>query len=133
MSGCTTVRVKPVKMSENKIKRISIIENPKVKVEDMLSIIENKLKEHHITYEVIQEGDTANHEYLLTYTALRSWDIKPYVAFADIEIKKNTNNKQEIIGTAVYKAGGDFTKFKSTKSKIDPVMDELLIEFKKQK
>jgi hypothetical protein len=62
----------------------------------------------------------------LTYTALRSWDFKPYLSHAELRLWKGGRQ----IGYAEYHLNGggglDLGKWRGTKAKMDPVIDKLL-------
>ncbi len=65
-------------------------------------------------------------DYIVTYTALQTWDIVPYLAHAEIRMRKN----RKLIAYGEYHliAGGGltFTKYAGVKSKMEPVIDEML-------
>jgi len=145
--GCTSVTVKPLDASYN-VKRICIRENPKVTVTDFVPVIIDGLTRHNIKSVFItsnldkeklqDEDEFPDHYYMtitptpsscefsLAYTARRSWDLGTYLSTSDIEIL----NKNEVIASANYhlvnKGGLSLLKFQGVKTKIDPVLDELL-------
>lgn len=127
LAGCTSVQVQPVAKEIN-LKHVCIRENPKVKVDDFLAVLKDGFNRHHITTEVITHEVPANCEYILSYTALRSWDIAPYLADAELTLE---NRDGQRIAHAMYhlvSGGWDLnpTKYQGTKTKMDPVIDELL-------
>ena len=69
-------------------------------------------------------------EYRLTYTALRSWDFSAYLSHAELRLYKGSKK----IGYAEYhlkgKGGLSLTKWASVKSKMVPVINELLEQYK---
>jgi len=97
------------------VKHICIRENPKVVVADLVSVITDGLTRHHIAS-----------EFSLTYTARQSWDIATYPSTADIE----NSNQFGVIASANYrlvnKGGLSLLKWQDVKTKIAPVMDEML-------
>lgn len=149
MGGCTSVTVTPLDASYQ-VKHICIRENPKVAVPELVPVITDGLTRHHIDSEFIpsdldkvklQQEDEASEsdeyfmnitpspshcDFSLTYTARRSWDIGTYLSTADIAI----SNKGGVIAKANYhlrgKGGFSLFKWQGVKTKIDPVMDELL-------
>lgn len=152
VSGCTSVTVKPLDASYN-VKRICIRENPKVSFDDIVQVITDGLRRHKIEGEFIastldkakiQDEDlgkpdqyymeltpvTDDCDFNLTYTARRSWDFVTYLSTADISI----SDKKSVIANANYhlinKGGLSFFKWQGVKTKIDPVMDELLKFYK---
>ncbi len=66
---------------------------------------------------------------MVDYTPLRSWDFKPYLSHAEIRITEHGR----LVASATYhlngKGGFDMGKWRGTKAKMDPVMDELLAGF----
>lgn len=151
IGGCTSVTVRPLDASYN-VKRICIRENPKVLVTDLVPVITEGLTRHHLESEFIasnldkeklrDEDEGSDRYYMgitpapngcdfnLTYTARQSWDFTTYLSTADIEI----SNKTDVIATANYhlvnKGGLSFFKWQDVKTKIDPVIDELLQFYK---
>lgn len=126
LSACTSVRVKPVDPAEQ-VLHVCIEQNPKVTIGDFLPILQDGFDRHAISTEVFQaDRRPARCEYVLTYTALRSWDITTYLSYADLWLAKDGRR----IASAHYhlrgKGGLALTKWASVKSKMDPVIDELL-------
>ncbi len=153
VGGCTSVTVRPLEASYN-VKHICIKENPKVEVDDFMQVIVDALNRHNIKSEFIalsttdkakvQNDDESfpdqyymditpapdSCDFNLTYTARRSWDFVTYLSTADIAI----SDKNSRIAHAHYhlrrKGGLSLFKWQGVKTKIDPVMDELLIFYK---
>lgn len=149
IGGCTSVTVNPLDASY-KVEHICIRENPKVSIPELVPVIEEGLARHRIGSEFIassldkeklqrEDQETESDEYYmnitpapdycdfsLTYTARRSWDLGTYLSTADIAI----SNKAGVIAKANYhlvaKGGFSLFKWQGVKTKIDPVMDELL-------
>jgi hypothetical protein len=125
-AGCTAVRVQPVAAAEQ-IRYVCIQENSKVMVDDFVPVLQDGFRRYGISTEIIQGSSRPERcEYVLTYTALRSWDLAPYLSYAELRIDKGGR----AIASAQYrlrgKGGLSLTKWASTKAKIDPVIDELL-------
>lgn len=125
MTGCTSVNVRPVP-SGHTIKSVSIIENPKVKISDFTDVLIDGFARHGISASVVKTEAEAIDEYTVFYVAYRQWDMAPYLCDATIRIEQNGRT----IATAEFhlKAGGGltFSKYRGTKSKINPVIDKLL-------
>jgi len=107
VAGCTSVKVQPVDPSLT-ILHVCIRQNPQVEVE-------------------VYYGNRPRHcEYILTYSARRSWDLKTYLSQAELRLLR----RGQQIASADYhlraKGGLSLTKFAGTKSKMDPVIDKLL-------
>ena len=147
ISGCTSITVEPLADSYN-VRHICIRENPKVMVQDLVPVITDGLTRHHIESEFIastldkdkvrRESSESDEYYMsitpvpddcefnLTYTARRSWDLGTYLSSADIAV----SDKEGVIAKANYhlinKGGLSLFKWQGVKTKLDPVMDELL-------
>jgi len=130
LSGCTSVQVSPVS-AEHSVQRVAIQNNPEVSVPHFLSVVRNRFEDHGITTVMFQEQIPTNCQAILTYTARRSWDFWPYLSHAELTLR---SPEGERIGYAEYhlngKGGLDLTKWKSVKSKMNPVVDQLLSEYK---
>ena len=127
-TGCTSISVRPIDSGIN-ITNVCIEENPKVIVGEFLTVVRNGFDRHGIDTKVVATPAPKECEYVLTYTALKGWDIAPYMHHAELRLERNG----QFIGSAEYhltgKGGLDLTKWDSTKSKMDPVIDELLRNF----
>lgn len=147
LSACTSIAVTPLAASYQ-VKSLCIRENPKVMVDDLIPVIKAGLADHHIQSELIastvdkaaaQDNDNQADEYWmtitptpdhcdfnLTYTARRSWDMGTYLSSADIVI----SDKKAAIANAHYhlrnKGGLSMFKWQGVKTKLDPVLNELL-------
>jgi hypothetical protein len=125
LGGCTAVSVKPV-AAEQRIDHICIQENPRVQVADFVSVMQEGFKKHGISSQVVKGDAPAKCLFTSTYTARRSWDMAPYLSLAQIDIHRDGRP----IASANYhlRAGGglSLTKWANTRSKILPVIDELL-------
>jgi len=68
-------------------------------------------------------------EFFVTYTALQTWDFATYMTHA--EVRLNGMWQQIAYGEFHLKGGGGLAlnKWRSTRSKMDPVIDELLAAY----
>ena len=123
--GCTSIEVQRPDPSLG-IRHVCIQENPKVKVDDFVTVLREDFYRHGISTEVFSGANPVNCEYILTYTALRSWDMAPYLSHAELRLEKDGRQ----VGYAEYhlrgKGGFSVTKRQGTKEKMGPVIDELL-------
>lgn len=128
LAACTNVQVKPVDSSVA-MKRVCIHTNPAVRVSDFVMVMQDGFQRHGIAAEVYDGEPPASCTYRVDYTALRSWDFKPYLSHAEIRI----TDHGRLVASATYhlngKGGLDMGKWKGTKAKIGPVMDRLLANF----
>lgn len=123
VSGCTAVSVQPL---ANKPQHMCIERNEAVIIADFVPVLQAGLKRHGMT-STLHDVPPVSCSYVLSYTARRSWDMAPYLSTADLEIR---NQQGRRVATAHYhlrgKGGLSLVKWASVKSKMDPVMDELL-------
>jgi hypothetical protein len=125
LSACTSVEVRPPDPALA-IKHVCIQENPKVLVRDFVPVVRDGLDRHGISTEVYSGTKPANCEYVLTYTALRSWDFAPYLSHAELRLERDGRQVAYAEYHLVGKGGFSLMKWQGTKAKIDPVIDELL-------
>lgn len=129
MSACTQIDVEPLAKTDA-IKHICIEDNPKVIVRDFVPVVQAGLKRHGIESSIVYQGLPAHCEYSLRYTALRSWDIGTYLSHAELSVHQRGRQ----IASATYhltnKGGFSLMKWQGTKTKMDPVIDELLAAYR---
>jgi hypothetical protein len=105
---------------------VCVEENPKVLVSEFLDVLRSGLERNRMTSEVFSGGAPAHCKLILSYTARRSWDFAPYLAQAELWLRKDG----KLVGYAEYHlvGGGGLSLFKwqGTKTKMDPVIDQLL-------
>ena len=124
--ACTSVTIRRPD-SNFLIQNVCIQENPKVWVSDFLPVLKEGFARHGIattTYSGTMKP--VGCEYVLSYTALQSWDFVPYLSHAELSLE----NDGRQIGYAEYhligKGGFSPMKWEGTKTKMDPVIDDLL-------
>lgn len=97
---------------------------------DFVTVLRDGFDRHGISTEVFSGSAPERCEYILTYTALRSWDFSPYLSYAELRLE----SKGRKIASAEYrlrgKGGFSLMKWQGTKAKMDPVIDELLKAYK---
>lgn len=125
LAACTSVKVKPVDQNVD-MKHVCIQTNPAVIVDDFIMVMQDGFQRHGIAAEVYAHDLPAACRYVVNYTALRSWDFKPYLSHAEVHITEHGR----LVASATYhlngKGGFDMSKWRGTKAKMDPVMDQLL-------
>jgi len=131
-SGCSTKTVIPIS-KEHKLSHICIEDNPKVKVGDFLGVITDIFNEHGISTEKYQVNNKPVYcDVKMTYTATRKWDMATYLNHAELRLYK----KNKKIGYAEYHLTGgggfDLSKWASVKSKMTPIIEELLGQYEKK-
>ena len=123
LSGCTSIDVRPV-ASGVSVQDVCIVHNDEVLVSDFVGVLRDGFDRHRIATSVVSEAESKSCETTLTYTAARGWDLVPYLDEAELRLWRGGRQ----IGAADYRHRGGFalTKFSSTKTKLDPVIDQLL-------
>ena len=134
--GCATTNVTKIDRASNPVTLLCIEENPKVWVKEFLPFLETSFQSYGIKTIVHQENSIPGScEYALSYTAFQLWDFVPYVYLAEIRIRRGTEN----IAMGRYNINrnqGGFlalNKWASIETKMTPVIDELLIDFRDNK
>jgi hypothetical protein len=125
LCACTSVTVRRPDPNLS-IKHVCIEENAKVWVSDFLPVLRDGFNRHGIRTNVYSGTKPGDCDSVLTYTALQSWDIVPYLSHAELWLTKDGRQ----IGYAEFhligKGGFSLMKWQGTKTKMDPVIDELL-------
>lgn len=125
VTGCTSIDVSPVSNNTN-ITHICIEENENVKVSDIVYVIQNRLNYHNISSELVKKDTAKQCEYTMLYSALKSWDFKPYLSHANFEIYQGNRVVSKGVFHLNLKGGLTFSKYGDTASKINPVIDQML-------
>jgi hypothetical protein len=124
LSACTTVQVTPIN-PDLALLHVCIKENPRVQVADFVQTLTEGFARHGVTSEVFSGKKPAHCEFVLNYTALRSWDVAPYLSHAELRITREGRQ----VAAATYhlegKGGLSLMKWEGTKTKMDPVIDQL--------
>jgi hypothetical protein len=126
--GCTSITVQPIEASVG-LQRVCIERNPDVQVIDFLDVLRAGFLRHGIETELFSGTVPSSCEFVLEYTALRSWDLGSYLSHAELQLERSG----QPIASAVFhlrgKGGYALTKYQGTKTKMDPVIDELLAQY----
>lgn len=126
LTGCTAVQVSPLQVAPS---HICIEENPKVLVRDFVPVLRDGFARHGIETSVHARPQRAGCEYILNYSARRSWDMVPYLSQAELRIVGPSRRE---VARADYhlrgKGGLSLLKWQGTKAKMDPVIDQLLAQ-----
>jgi hypothetical protein len=125
LSACTSVTVRPPDPTLM-IRHVCIQENPKVRVSDFVPVLRDGFDRHGISTEVYSGTRPPNCDFVLTYTALRSWDLAPYLSHAELRLERDGRRIAYAEYHLVGKGGFSLMKWQGTKAKMDPVIDELL-------
>ncbi len=128
--GCTTAHhsINKVSRAQHDPRLVCIEENPDVLVGEMLPLVQKGLERHGIkTMNYSRGAMPKGCDYTLWYTVSQRWDMVLYIYDAEIKLRHKGVNI-----ASVYYRNGDYLnvgKWASTKSQIDPLMDELLADF----
>ncbi|MBW2540650.1 MAG: hypothetical protein JRF15_01045 [Deltaproteobacteria bacterium] len=129
VSGCTSINVQPVEPAA-RLEHVCIQENPKVWVKDFLPVLQAGFHRHGISSEVFLAKVPDHCEFIVTYTARQTWDFATYLSHAEVRIDRDGRK----IAFAEYhlkgKGGFSLMKWQRTKTKMDPVIDELLSAYR---
>jgi hypothetical protein len=122
--GCTSISVRPVE-ARSGMGHVCIKHNSAVEVSDFVAVVRDGLARHGVSSEEFFDNAPLHCEFILRYTARRSWDLAPYLSQAEIWIERDGAQ----VGYAEFhlrgKGGYSFYKWQGTKEKMDPVIDQL--------
>ena len=129
-SGCASVNVDPVRQ-DAAFSSVCIQRNSEVRVEDLDAIIAEAFERHAIDAKVYSFAPSSC-KTVVKYTGTRRWDVVFFLSDARIDVYQN----RTLIGSAERKGwrgmlgGGGLNpaKWASTRSKIYPLVDELVEE-----
>jgi len=127
LTACTTINVRKIDAAKHPLKLVCIEENPKVLVDDLLSVLDSGFQRRDIKTTIYQGKAPDRCEYTLWYTAFRGWDLVPFLRRVELRLRRG----DETIASATYNHSGGFAlnKWASTEAKLSPVIDELLADF----
>jgi hypothetical protein len=108
------------------VQHVCIQDNPQVIIDDFVEYLRDDFQRHGITTEVIGTQRPRHCEYVLSYTARRSWDITTYMSTASLSMTRNGHSIASVNYRLKGKGGMSLAKFKGTESKLDGIVDELL-------
>ena len=135
LTGCTSISVKPVSSSLH-LTHVCIQKNPQAEEADFLDVVREGFERHGISTEIFQDSKPSNCEYVVTYTALRSYDMVMFLSHAELKLKKDGIELASAVyhlkrGLLGFSGGLDPSKFQGTKSKMDPVIDQFLAAYER--
>ena len=90
-------------------------------------MLEAGVARHGIDVRVVDAEGASECEFTLWYAARRRWDIRPVLGYAELRVR----HRGETIGAATYLSRPSLSpwKWRSTETKIGPVIDALLAQF----
>ena len=125
VSACTSISVQPVD-PDLQVRHVCIQDNPQVIIDGFVEYLQDDFQRHGITTEVIGTQRPRHCEYVLSYTARRSWDIATYMSTASVSLTRNGRSVASANYRLKGKGGMSLAKFKGTESKLDDIVDQLL-------
>jgi hypothetical protein len=128
LSACTSIQVKNTDGFQAKnLKQICIIHNPKVIIDGFENAMIQSFKRYNIQAQVYPENSKpAFCEVTMTYTALRTWDVVTYLSYAQFNLYKDNQPVSEANFHLKGKGGFALNKWRSTETKVNELVDELL-------
>lgn len=127
ISGCQKFTVKQLDPAI-KIKKLTIIKNPKVTIPDFIEVLKDSFQLQEISCDVVEYESVANSRYILLYSARRSWDLKTFLRNADLKIYDKSKKPKELLsyGTFYVTNSLNFSKFNPDRNKIFPLVNEMI-------
>ena len=131
LAGCTSIEVRPLPY-DAQVKDIKLIENPKVIVDDFVPVMEKYFSQHGIGLKHFAESArVGENEYVIRYSAKRSWMVVPYLSDAHVKVYKGdmivAECKYHLIGRSICLS---LYKWQGVETKMQPVFDELLKNYR---
>lgn len=127
LAGCAGSSVQPVEKGL-KLKEVCIIKNDKVIVPRFAEAVADRFAYHQIRTKMVTEAEASSCKTTATYTANMRWDVVRYLSNGEVTLWQN--GKQ--LGKAHYRYRGGFSHWKSTESKMNPLIDEMLTGIKQR-
>jgi hypothetical protein len=126
--GCTSIQVNNATgFNPNSIRQVCVVNNPKVIIKDFDSLVEKSFARYDIGTKVIKDSDDMSLcQTILNYTALRSWDMAPYMVSAQFNLIQNGKQVSEASFRLKGNGGLALNKWRSTETKINELVDQLL-------
>jgi hypothetical protein len=129
--GCGSHKGKVSPLSADlAVQNVCIERNPAVAVQDFLPVVENGFTRHGISHQVYLDDFPENCDAVVRYTALRSWDVTPFLRTANIDVFKDSRKVAWI--DYYHPHGFNPSKWASVEEKIGPLMDKMLIEYRRR-
>lgn len=123
---CQSLEVSKVDRSKHNIKKVCILENPDVIVEEFLAALQGGLYQRGIDSTVIK-APSKECAYTITYIVNQSWDFAMYISHITLVLLKG----DESIGRGVYSNSGSLGKFGPVEEKLKLVLDPMFGEMNK--
>lgn len=128
VTGCTSIQVNNNDgFQPQSVKQICIINNPKVTIDGFNQSIVRSFARYNINARIYPENSKpALCETIMNYTALRTWDVVTYMSYAKFTLLKDGRIASEAEFRLRGKGGLALNKWRSTDTKIDELVDQLV-------
>lgn len=128
VTGCTSIQVNNNDgFQPQSVKQICIINNPKVTINGFNQSIVRSFARYNINARIYPENSKpALCETIMNYTALRTWDVVTYMSYAKFTLLKDGRIASEAEFRLRGKGGLALNKWRSTDTKIDELVDQLV-------
>ena len=126
--GCTSIQVNNNDgFKPQSVQQICIIHNPKVTIDRFDQSIVRSFARYNINARIYPENSKpVLCETTMTYTALRSWDVVTYLSYAKFTLNQNGKIVSEAEFRLKGKGGLALNKWRSTDTKVDELVDQLV-------
>lgn len=126
--GCTSIQVNNATgFNPESIRQVCIVDNPKVIIKDFNQIVEHSFARYNIDAKTYKDTDNLSLcQTTLNYTATRSWDMAPYMVAAQFNLLQNGRQVSEASFRLRGNGGLALNKWRSTETKINELVDQLL-------
>lgn len=128
LGGCTSIQVKNANgFQPQAVKQLCLIKNPAVVINGFEDSVIRSLGRYNINATLYPANSSpSNCQTTMDYTALRTWDIVPYMSYSKLTLKQNGR----IVSDAEFKLKGKgglaLNKWRSTDKKVDELVDVLV-------
>lgn len=128
VSGCTSIQVNnATDFNANNIRQVCIIHNPKVAIKDFDGIVARSFARYDIQSKILEDNDDISMcQTVLHYTALRSWDLAPYMVSVQFNLIQNGRQVSESSFRLKGNGGLALNKWRSSETKVNELVDQLL-------
>lgn len=128
LSGCTAIQVNNVTgFNPDSIRQVCVVHNPKVIIKDFDNLVEKSFERYGVDAKTVKESDDLSLcQTTLNYTALRSWDLAPYMVSAQFNLIQGGRQVSEASFRLKGNGGMALNKWRSTETKINELVDQLL-------
>ncbi|WP_089604987.1 Sbal_3080 family lipoprotein [Acinetobacter piscicola] len=128
LNACTSIQVKNNDgFQPQSVKQICVIHNSKVTIDGFEQSIIRSFRRYNINARIYPENSKpVMCETTMNYTALRSWDFVTYLTYAKFTLMKQGRIVSEAEFRLKGKGGLALNKWRSTDTKVDELVEQLV-------